>query len=98
MPRKIYKIQPAAPDHIARAGLTLKAFAERAGIAESTLHALLNQSGTQIAPVAACIAPRSARMALQLVLGSRKRRRSVVEPLAAVADDLKEYDVLRPGQ
>ncbi len=42
MPRKIYKIHPAAPDYIARAGLTLKAFAERASIAESTLHALLN--------------------------------------------------------
>ena len=42
MSRKIYKINPDAPDHIARAGLTLKAFAERASIAESTLHALLN--------------------------------------------------------
>ena len=42
MPRKIYKIHPAAPDYVARAGLTLKAFAERASIAESTLHALLN--------------------------------------------------------
>lgn len=42
MPRKIYRIHPAAPDYIARAGLTMKAFAERATIAESTLHALLN--------------------------------------------------------
>jgi hypothetical protein len=42
MPHKIYKIHPDAPDHIARVGLTLKAFAERAGIAESTMHALLN--------------------------------------------------------
>ena len=41
MPRKVYKIHPDAPDLIARAGLTMKAFAERAGIAESTLHALL---------------------------------------------------------
>lgn len=42
MPHKVYKIHPDAPDLIARAGLTMKAFAERAGIAESTLHALLN--------------------------------------------------------
>ena len=42
MLHKVYKIHPDAPDLIARAGLTMKAFAERAGIAESTLHALLN--------------------------------------------------------
>ena len=42
MPRKVDNIHPAAPDLIVRAGLTLKAFAARASIAESTLHALLN--------------------------------------------------------
>jgi hypothetical protein len=42
MLHKVYKIHPDAPDLIARAGLTMKGFAERAGIAESTLHALVN--------------------------------------------------------
>jgi hypothetical protein len=38
----VYKIHTDVPDLIARVGLTMKAFAERAGIAESTLYALLN--------------------------------------------------------
>jgi len=42
MPRKVYKIHPDAPALIVRAGLTKKGFAERAGITETTLHALLN--------------------------------------------------------
>jgi hypothetical protein len=51
--RKVYKLHPAAPDLIARAGAqrkqhdptaadTLKAFAEETGIATGTLHALIN--------------------------------------------------------
>lgn len=42
MSRTVYKINPDVPNLSARAGLTLKAFAEHAGIAESTLHALLH--------------------------------------------------------
>jgi hypothetical protein len=40
--RKIYRLRSEAPDLIARAGVTLKAFAGQAGIAEGTLHALIN--------------------------------------------------------
>jgi hypothetical protein len=40
--RKLYKLSAAAPDLIARAGVTRKQFAEKAGIAEGTLHALIN--------------------------------------------------------
>jgi hypothetical protein len=40
--RKIYRLRADAPDRIARAGVTLKAFAESAGVAVGTLHALIN--------------------------------------------------------
>jgi hypothetical protein len=57
MPRTVYKIHPDAPARIVRAGLTKKGFAERAGITESTLHALLNPEQHPIAAAAACSAP-----------------------------------------
>jgi hypothetical protein len=57
--KKVYKLRANAPDQIARAGAqrkqrdptahdTLKAFAKDAGIAEGTLHALINPSQQQL--------------------------------------------------
>jgi hypothetical protein len=40
--KKVYKLRADAPDLIARAGLSIKGFAERAGIAAGTFHALIN--------------------------------------------------------
>ena len=44
MMKKVYKLRANAPDLIARAGLSIKDFAERAGIAAGTFHALINPS------------------------------------------------------
>jgi len=40
--KKVYKLRADAPDLIARAGLSIKDFAQRAEIAAGTFHALIN--------------------------------------------------------
>ena len=42
--KKVYKLRADAPDQIARAGDSIKDFAQRAGIAAGTFHALINPS------------------------------------------------------
>lgn len=46
--KKVYKLRADAPDLIARAGLSIKDFAQRAEIAAGTFHALINPAQQQL--------------------------------------------------